>query len=190
MRRRGFGLRRLFQRNTGELADNPNIPPALQHAHELMRLGYYGEAASAFEELASAAADRQGPRAPFLFIQAGRARIMSGKNQAGMAHLRHGLELFAASGRYPQLYRAGTRLIEELQARHLTKEAQEIAGLIQHNASASAESPTQRYPDPAKVSLPTHCPSCGGPLRADEVEWIDPLSAECSFCGSPVRADL
>jgi len=181
MRRRGF----LF----GRRPTNPNVPPALQHAHELMELGNFGEAAAAFEQLAASAESRGGPRAPFLFIQAGRARILMNQNSAGLALLRRGFELFAASKRFAQLYRTGNRTILELKSHGLEKEAREIATFIQANIPAIAESPTQRGPDPARVSLPTHCPSCGGPLRSDEVDWIDAQNAECAFCGSPVRAE-
>ena len=42
MRRRGFAF--------GRAAANPNILPALQHAHELMARGEHAQAALAFEQ--------------------------------------------------------------------------------------------------------------------------------------------
>ncbi len=181
MHRRGFGFRRSQA--------NANAPLALQEAHELMELGKYAEAAEQFEKLACAAEARSGPRAPFLFLQAGNARIQLGQEVAGMGHLRHGLELLAATGRYHQLYRAGARVINDLKARGLEREAQEISRLIHRHTPAIAESPTQRGPDPGRTILPTHCPACGGPVRQDEVDWIDAQTAECAFCGSPVHAN-
>lgn len=181
MQRRGFGFRRP--------PANPNIPPALQRAHEQMELGNYAEAAAAFEQLAQGAENRHGPRAPFLFMQAGRARLLHKETAQGMKHFRHGLELFAQSGRYHQLYRASAYAIRDLKARGLEKEAAEIASLVQGNIPAISESPTQRGPDPARINLPSHCPFCGGPLRSDEVEWIDTATAECTFCGSPVHSE-
>jgi hypothetical protein len=181
MHRRGFGFRRL--------PANSNISPALQRAHELMGLGNYTEAAIAFENLAQGAEKRKGPRAPFLFLQAGNARIQLNQNSVGMGHLRHGLEMFSASGRYHQLYRSGGRIIQELKTRGLVKEAQEISRLVHSHIPAISESPTQRGPDPSRVTLPVHCPACGGPVRSDEVDWIDANTAECSFCGSPIRAE-
>jgi len=38
-------------------------------------------------------------------------------------------------------------------------------------------------------TLPTACPQCGAPLRADEVEWADESTAECNFCGALIRAE-
>src|SRR5512140_301202 len=32
--------------------------------------------------------------------------------------------------------------------------------------------------------LPSACPHCGGPVRANEVKWTGPRSAVCSYCGS------
>jgi hypothetical protein len=180
--RRGFGFRR-------HLA-NPNANSALQNAHEFMERGNYAEAAKAFEALAQAAEKHMGPRTPFFYLQAGSARLLLKQNALGMEHLRHGLELLAASGRYHQLYRAGMRVVNELKARGMEKEAQEISRLVHRHTPAIAESPTQRGPDPNRpMLLPTHCPSCGGPVRSDEVDWIDANSAECPFCGSPVRIE-
>jgi len=179
MRRRGFA----FGRQT-----NPNMPPALKQAFELMELGNYAQAAQIFEQLAIAAENRMGPRAPFLFIQAGRALIQLNENEKGTAHIRHGLELLANSGRFPQFYRAGNRVVQELKMRGLENEALEISKMFGGQGPASVESPTRHRPD-AVAKLPSHCPACGGPLRSDEADWIDPFNAECPYCGSPIRAD-
>jgi hypothetical protein len=37
--------------------------------------------------------------------------------------------------------------------------------------------------------LPAKCPSCGGPIKAEEVGWTDHGSVDCSYCGSVVRAE-
>ncbi len=76
MRRRGFPL----FRGRREADD---LPPALQRAHDLMARGDYNGAAIAFEQLAKAAEARQGPRAPFFFVQAGNARIHLNRCQPG-----------------------------------------------------------------------------------------------------------
>jgi hypothetical protein len=86
MMRRGFG-RRMF---------GPDIPPLLQRANQMMANGNYVQASSAFEQLARAAEARGGPRAPFFYIQAGRARVMAGQTAGGLEYLERGLGLFAA----------------------------------------------------------------------------------------------
>jgi hypothetical protein len=78
----------------------------------------------------------------------------------------------------------GQRMVDELTARGLTAEAAEIAGLL--GASLPKDLPAEPAPTKRPI-LPTHCPSCGGAVKSDEVEWIDEVTAECDYCGSPVR---
>jgi hypothetical protein len=158
----------------------------VQRANQLMAAGDYRGAAAAFEDLAKRADGRGGPRAPFFFLQAGSARMMMNDYAKSMEHFKHGLALLSEAQRYTQFYRAGTRIIQELKTRKLEKEASEISTLIHGHTLAIAEMETQQLPND-KPLLPTHCPACGGPLRSDEVDWIDEETAECSFCGSPVR---
>jgi hypothetical protein len=155
-----------------------------------MELGNYAEAAAAFEKLALEAKNQLEPRAPFFYLQAGCARIHLRQVASGMTHLRHGLELFAASGHYHQLYRAGTRIVHELKARGLEKESQEISRLVHRHIPAISESPTQRGPEPGRrTPLATHCDFCGGPIHSDEMEWADATTATCPFCNSPVHLE-
>ncbi|MCL4504568.1 MAG: hypothetical protein M1434_00640 [Chloroflexi bacterium] len=37
--------------------------------------------------------------------------------------------------------------------------------------------------------LPTNCPKCGAPMRADEADWVDANTVECDFCGSLIRSE-
>ena len=165
-----------------------SIPPALQRANKLMASGNYAEAAGIFEQFANGALTRNGPRAPWFFLQAGQARLLAGSVPAGMAHIQQGLNLFAARGQFQRLYHAGVRFATELKAHGMTAEAQQIedylkkalpAGFVP-GSGASAEKP--------RPILPTTCPGCGGPIRSDEVEWADEVTAECPYCGSSVRA--
>ena len=69
---------------------NPNMPPMLQQANQLLTDGNYQEAESVFKELAQRAEESFPQRAPFLYIEGGRAAILSGQNKSGVAHLRRG----------------------------------------------------------------------------------------------------
>lgn len=179
--RRRFG-RFLRQGNS----EGPQVPPALRQANQWMANGNYAAAATAFEDLAQGTERRNGPRAPFFFLQAGRARMMLEQYDKSVAHFKHGLTLLIDSGRFTLLYRAGTRIVQELKDRGRDAEAREIAALVHGNTLAISESATQQLPS-EKLTLPMHCPSCGGPLRSDEADWIDDITAECPFCGSSVR---
>lgn len=178
-RRRG---QRLF-RGMGK----PEVPPMLQRANQLMAAGDYAGAAIAFAELAQRAEDRFPQRAPFLFMEAGRAAILSGQTKIGVAHLRRGLTIFASQGRIHRMRAFGGRAIEELKSRNLNVEAEEIANLL--NVNFPKENLIQDSAPAKKPVLPTHCPSCGAAVRPDEVEWLDDVTAECAYCGSPVRGE-
>jgi len=41
---------------------------------------------------------------------------------------------------------------------------------------------------PQRGKLPVVCSKCGAPVRSDEVEWIDDISAECDFCGAIIQS--
>ena len=175
-------MRRMFRRGFG-----PNIPPMLQRANQLMAAQDYAGAAEAFEQLAKAAEGRGGPRAPFFYLQAGRARIFAGQIPAGMAHLQYGLNLFARRNQPGKIFNQGNRIVGELNQRGLTTEAGQITDLMKTLLpafNAASESVHNK-----KAALPTHCPGCGAPIRPDEVDWLDDVTAECAFCGSPVRGE-
>jgi len=54
-------------------------------------------------------------------------------------------------------------------------------------ASLAADQTPERHPE----LLPAVCPKCGAPVRAHEVRWTSPQSADCSFCGAnlPMKSE-
>ena len=164
----------------------PEIPPpALRRAQGFMTAGNYTQALQIFEQLAHRSEKNFPERTPFLFLQAGRAAILSGQTKLGVAHLRRGLTILSSQGRIARMQAFGQRAVDELNAHGLNVEADEIASLLSGNTpkeSSSAQSPEVKRP-----ILPTHCPSCGAVVRPDDVEWLDEVTAECDYCGSPVR---
>jgi hypothetical protein len=165
----------------------PNVLAMLQQANQLLVEGNYAEATQAFEQLAHGAEERFSERAPFLYLEAGRAAILGGETKTGIAHFRRGLTMLAAQGRYPRMQMLGARIIQELNERGLKGEADEITSLL----TGIMPGPDVREEVKAgkKPVLPTHCPNCGGAMRLDEVEWLDDVTAECAYCGSPVRGE-
>jgi hypothetical protein len=156
----------------------------LQRANQLMAAGDYADAAAVFADLAQRAEGSFPQRTPFLYIEAGRAAIFGGQTKIGAAHLRRGLTLLASQGRIPRMRMLGQRVEDELRARGLNPEADEIFTLINADMPKQIQSDV---PKTAKPILPTHCPSCGAAIRPDEIEWLDDVTAECDYCGSPVR---
>lgn len=179
-------FRRGFRRGAMRRAMQPNVPPLLQRAHELMAAGNYAAAAEAFEQLARGGEARQHPRTGQMYLQAGRARILAGQKNVGFAHLKRGLGLMAA---HPvQLQRAGERVVNELKDHGMAAEAQEIADWLKTRLPVGTEARGGAPVASKKPILPATCPACGGVVRADDVDWLDEITAECDWCGSPIRA--
>ena len=180
-------MRRMFRRQIRKTLAQ-EVPPVLQEANFVFDKGEYGRAGELFERIAEVADARGGPRAPLFHLQAGRARIYAGQTALGMPSLKRGLELFAQRGQFDKFRDAGMRAIADLNERGLVKEAAEIEAIL--NVVAPSMPAVKVQPAAArKPILPTHCPSCGAPLRPDEVEWLDEVTAECGFCGSPIREE-
>lgn len=174
----------MFRRVRRFLRGSP--PLALRHAHRLMQEGKFGEAALAFYELAQEAEDGSPERAPFLYIEAGRAAMLNGDNKKGVVHFRSALTLLGTQQRYHRLHKVGGHLVEELRERGFHAEADEVESVIRNNDQA----PVREEAVVSRIAiLPTHCPSCGAAVRSNEVEWLDEFTAECDYCGSPIRAD-
>jgi hypothetical protein len=165
-----------------------SIPPALQRANQLLASGNYVEAASIFEQFANGALARNGPRAPWFFLQAGHARLLAGQTAVGMAHIQQGLSLLAARGQFQRLHHAGTRFVAECKARGLNGEAKQIEDYLMKTLPEGFTPGPGTGAEKPRPVLPTNCPGCGGPIRSDEVEWADEITAECPYCGSAVRA--
>ena len=179
----GRRMQRMFRRGGGR----QNVPPMLQRANQMLAAGDYAGASALFEDLATGAEGRFPQRAPFLYVQAGRAAILSGQTQIGMEHLRRGLKMLITQGRMLRVRRMGQRVADELNACGLTTAAGEISALI--HANQPVEIPAREATPAKRPMLPTHCPSCGAAVRPDEAEWLDDLTAECDYCGSPVRGE-
>lgn len=166
-----------------------NVPPALRRANQLMADSQYAAAAEIFEQFALGAQARNGPRAPWFFLQAGHARIQAGQIPMGMAHIRQGLSALAMRGQPQRLYRAGMRFVTELKAHNLTTQAKEIEDYLKSSLPAGFAPGAGATAGKPKPILPTNCQGCGGPIRSDEVDWVDDVTAECPYCGSSVRAE-
>jgi Zn finger protein HypA/HybF involved in hydrogenase expression len=71
----------------------------------------------------------------------------------------------------------------------LTAEAKQIEDFLKATLPGSFVAGVGTSAEKPKPILPTNCPGCGGPIRSDEVEWADEVTAECPYCGSAVRAE-
>ena len=169
------------------------VDPLLVEANQLFSQGSYLQAAGLYETLAHRAIDRGGPRAPHMFLMAGRANLMGGKKAEGLDHLEYSLRILADAGRWDGLNRIGQRIVDELEERGFTEEARRISAFVEDLKAgtdlAEDSSQPKSGPDP-RVSLPTNCSTCGAVVHPQEVEWADDRTAVCSYCGNMVRAEI
>ena len=179
-------MRRRFRREIRKKLA-ASVPPVLQEAHYAFNKGEYGRAGELFEQIAQTADARGGLRATLFCLQAGRARVLAGQPHLGMPSLKRGLEILSQRKLFPQLQKAGSRVIAELTEQGLKNEAAEIEMWLKSILLLEPAFETGIASEKLPV-LPTHCPSCGAGLRSDEVEWIDSVTAECAYCGSSVRS--
>jgi len=126
-------------------------------------------------------------RAGNLSLQAARAYLEGRDTPQAVAQARSGLSRLVQAGRE---WRAGNLLeifTAALRERNLNAEAdaldKEFAHLYEAPWTPGGEQGAPR------AHLPAKCPNCGGPLHADETDWVDDRTAECPYCGTPVRAE-
>lgn len=162
----------------------------LRNAHDLMDAGQWSQAAELFERLASAAEDHGLTQAPQLFLRSGRARIENGDRVIGIKHLQHAVHLFGQTGQIHRLYQIRLRLISELKQRGFDRDAVELDSAIHDLLDRSTTAGTHVDPQSSRGHLAVKCPSCGGTLRPDEMEWLDRLSGVCAYCGSVVQTEF
>lgn len=163
----------------------------LTRAHRMLADGAYLPAGHLFEELAEGGLRRRIPRAPFLFLQAGRGYLFGGEIEKGINLLKCGVNLLAEAGRWPELHRVGTRTAEDLNSRGYEKESRQlkewIDTVLPDNFDLNITSQSGRVIK--RPVLPTHCPQCGGAVDPKAIAWMDDLTGECLYCGSPIRAE-
>jgi hypothetical protein len=173
------------------------VPAALKQAHTMMGKSKYNDAGNLFEQFANSLLASGEKRAPQFYMQAGRARLLSGDVNSGMSLLKVGLAALIGSGGLQQVLLIGQRIMEELSQRGLSSEAEQVQTILnQYTPQVSVQTaPEMKNEDedddiPAVRVLPTNCPSCGGPLILKEIEWLDEITAECPYCGNGVRTEF
>ena len=197
MNKRGLPLRRFFERQ-GASKPAPKVPPLLVEANQAFNNQDYGGAAQRFEQLAEFITELAPRRAPQILLQAGRAYILAGRIERGMALVMRALSLLAAQQRWDELRRKGPRIAQFLQNRGRKEQAEQVKEWLrsQRVTGDEASGPAVFELDAAvpktgslpAAPLPTRCPSCSAPVDSREVDWADARTAECPYCGAMIQA--
>ncbi|MEN8173051.1 MAG: hypothetical protein ABFS03_09245 [Chloroflexota bacterium] len=160
----------------------------LKRAHRSMELGEHANAAALFEQLARTAHDRNRLRqAPRLYLQAARGYILSRDMNQAETQIWIGLKILAEEKKWGQLHRLGDRVVIELQEWEQPELAEDVKSWLLKTLPEAAAEKIHGKVASHRRQLPLKCPSCGGALIPDEIEWLDANTGECSFCGSAVR---
>ena len=167
------------------------VGPRVRHALRLLADGRCADAGEQFGQLADRAYDNGNHlRSAHLAEQAARAFLEAGAGDKAAFRARQAVQQFIAGRRPARAVRALRSAITALRSGGFQAQA---AALEQDAQARMAEVglsldsvPAEPAPQP-RGHLPPACPQCGGPLRADEADWIDATSAECPYCGSAVQ---
>lgn len=169
----------------------PGLRLLLRRARRRIEQAAPAEAAAIFEEEAQAA-EEQGmlDRAGDLYLEAARCYLQIDDIDRADDHGLKALRLFIQARRPGKVRRLVPRMMAVLhrkgyhdEAEKLRQEVDALLGALPgERAIPWGERAVQRG------SLPAKCPSCDGPIRSDEVNWIDSYSAECAYCGGIIKA--
>jgi DNA-directed RNA polymerase subunit RPC12/RpoP len=169
----------------------------LVRANRLMEIGDFTNAAVLYSQLARKLHDLGHPRqAAHLYIQAARAKTLSGQLQPAQEFFQQGLSIFADVELWESFEHIGSRILVELRQQGHGQTADALSRwmqIIRQNQSPTPPGGSKplkpQNPPLAQGSLPLKCPSCGATVRSDEVQWIDDRHAECGYCGSTLEAE-
>jgi hypothetical protein len=179
--------RRFARRRPGAGSVEAKGMKALRLAHRLMESGQYAQAFPVFKRLADGAAQRGLLlRAAPLYFQAAHARLEMGGAQDAVELARCGIQVLVQAGQIERIRTVLPRLTRALEVKGFYNEA------VFLRAETAALLGGERRVDPPVIrrgTLPGKCPSCNGPVRSDEVTWIDENHAECVYCGSVIDTD-
>jgi hypothetical protein len=170
----------------------PRQRKELRRAHKLMEIGEHTNAAELIERIAVSVYDLQMLKlAPRLFIQAGRARILAGEEEAGVRLLQQGLAIWVDTGRKKELVNNFQRLSQELPAVGFEHAAEQLSEWLKERYPKMdlPEEDTAREPaSHRRKGLPLKCSECDAPLYPDDLDWKGSQQGECPYCGSFIQS--
>ena len=168
---------------------------ALHVAHQLLSTGHPEEAARIFNTLADGM-DMRGMkiRAAMIRMQAAYVEALSNMSLQAVRSAGMALDILAVANQPMKTAASTGRVINVLRQKGHEKEAAELEAKVDALLEKAGSSRQQVMQQLAAArgqhhgELPAKCPSCGGPLLPDEVEWHDASTASCIYCGSAVKA--
>ena len=181
------------------LRRRPRPRQMLARANRLFDQGRFAEAAPIFDRLARGAAERgMLNRAGDLYLQSARCHLEMGKANLAIERGKQALRLFGRAGLFGKIGRLMPRIVDALREKGYKAEAEALQKEVE--ARLAEVPPERRQPPGARPAawpstarpvahreLPAKCSACGGPVKPDDVTWLDPQTAECPYCGSVLK---
>jgi hypothetical protein len=167
---------------------NPVLVQAIQRANQLIANGQAVEAAQILTRLVQESENRGRPRLTAnLHAQAARAYAAAKDEQNALSQARSALKQFVQLNMLPRVPRFYANITRDLRANGMNASADALQKEFGEKAKGLE---SQGFAAPAQHGrLPVKCPQCAAPVRNDEVDWIDQISAECNYCGSVIQTE-
>ena len=167
-----------------------NAHPLLKKAHEQYAEGQYIEAADTFEFAAKEIHSRNGIIPPQLFLQAGRARLIGEQAPEGMELIRRAMQILAQRKQYPRISMNIVSTFDILDRLGYNEELENFKKWVDEYFPGLKGGRQVAQLKQKKIGLlPAVCPSCGGQIHPEEVEWLNDRQAECAYCGTLVKTE-
>ncbi len=175
----------------------------LLQARALLRDGQFAQAAPLFEELATLARQNNMPGlAGEAALRAAQCYVRSGNMPQADERGHDAVRFLIQAGHYERVAQVAPRIIQALERNGRQSEAQALREELRRAAPGARRlgrrpvGPLRRRFGPPEArplvqrQLPTSCPSCGAPVRADEVDWTGPANAACAYCGAGLQVTI
>lgn len=179
----------------------PPPPPALEaargdvaRAHELMAVGEFSAAEDLLVRVAALAAGHQYfRRAGQLYAQAAYAALEGGSVTPAQAHADKAIAALVDGPDVAHAVRVVNRLADQMRAHGHESEASALhqkldARLAEKGIDVAELRDHVAVQEAPSRELPAQCHACLGPVRPDDVEWLDETSAACAYCGTVLKA--
>jgi hypothetical protein len=187
----GMGLGRAMAPRPAPLVDEARED--LARANQYMDSGEPLEAAEIFARIAAQAAQEGALlRASHLSARAAQAYLQADRIDLAQEAFRQSVGLSLRGGDLAQATHLMRDAVSSLETQGHHQEAEalrtEFSEQLARMGLQLADSGPATSHREASARLPSTCPACGGPVRPDEVEWVDDVSVVCSYCGTVIKA--
>jgi hypothetical protein len=191
-RRQFPGAGRVKRGGIGGSALGPAARQKLVQANQQLLAGEFAQAALLFTGVMALTQQRGMPfRSANLGARAAMAYYQANDPAHGLEYAAKAVDITLQSGNVALAVRIARQLMAQLQSQGHADQVENLRekldamlrpfGVSLTGAPASGPS--------RSAHLPAQCPSCLGPVRADEVDWINESTVECAYCGTPIHTE-